>query len=532
MLASRWSLSRTTLLILIAAAVFAPSIVGRELAPPDEPRFALIARQMFESSNWIELQRFSRPYLDKPPLMFWLQGVAFACGGGPSEWAARLPLLLATLALTGVFYREARRWVGETVATHAVLIWLASPLVLARGAWGATDPLLALFVFASLAALRRASEGQAWAGPVAAAMIALGTMTKGPVAVLWVGLACLASWLAGAEWWSWRPLLRPASLLSFVLIALPWPILYATRQGLDAPLAALWKQNGTRFLHSWDNPEAWWYFGPLLIGGLLPWSLALLPSALVSAWREPRARAWLLLTAGALLFFSIPHGKRGVYLLPAFPWLALMIARGWHQERQQLWLRRIAASATGLIGVALIAACVLAPTLARRWRMPFAESARDWLLPIFGVIAVSLIVTAIGLARGRRDAVAIPALGLAVLGLITPFTVTPMFNQIQDARRGAARLAQAIPPGVQVGLTDTKPELIAWYGNLHDAVLLGSKRDRYVFLTERPARALILKCVEAQPLLARIDGARQLATERIGRAEMCILLGPLTPPKR
>lgn len=531
MLASGWRPSRMTLLILIAAAILAPSIVGRELAPPDEPRFALIARDMVERGNWIELQRFSRLYLDKPPLMFWLQGLAFAATG-PSEWAARLPLLLATLTLTGVFYREAKRWVGETVATHAVLIWLASPLVLARGAWVATDALLALFVFASLAALRRATEGQAWAGPVAAAMIALGTLTKGPVAVLWVGLACSASWWAGAGWWSWRPLLRPASLLSFVVIALPWPIGYAIRQGLDAPLAALWKQNGTRFLHSWDNPEPWWYFGPLLIGGLLPWSLALLPSALVSAWRAPRARAWLLLATGALLFFSIPHGKRGVYLLPAFPWLALIMACEWDRQRRQPWLRRIAATAVALIGATLIAAGVFAPTLARRWRMPFADSARDWLLPVFGLLAVSLIVTAIGLARGRRDALAIPALGLAVLGLITPFTVTPMLNRIQDARHGAVRLAQAIPPGVQVGLTDTKPELIAWYGNLQDAVLLASKRDRYVFLTQAPGRALILKCAEAQPLLARIDGARQLASERIGRAEMCILLGPLAPTKR
>ncbi len=532
MLASRWRVPRTTLLVLIAAAVFVPTIVQRELTPPDEPRFALIARNMFESGNWIELQKFSRPYLDKPPLLFWLQGMSFCLSGGPSEWAARLPPLLATLMLTAFLFREARRWLGETIATHAVLIWLASPLVVARGAWVATDPLLALFVFASLAALRRATEGQAWAGPLAGSMIALGTMTKGPVAILWVVLACLASAVAKAEWWSWRPLLRPAALLSFALIAFPWPIAYALRNGLQEPLAEAWKQNGTRFIHSWDNLEPWWYFGPALIGGLLPWSVALLPSALISAWREPRARAWLLLIAFSLLFFSIPHGKRGVYLLPAFPWLALMMAGAWQEQRRQVRLRQIAGGAIGVIGLVAMTTAILAPSVARHFRMPFADSARSWLTPVFALVAVSLLLTGIGVARGRRDALAIPALGLALIGLIVPFTVTPMWNQVQDARRGATRLLQAIPPGVEVGLTDTKPDLIAWYGDFDHAVLLGNKRDRYRFLTEGPARALILKCVEAKPLLARIEGGKQLATERIGRAEMCILLGPSAAPRR
>ncbi len=460
--------ARTLLLVALAAASLAPSVVGRELLPPDEPRFALVAREMFTSGDWVVPTRGGRLYLDKPPLLFWTAALAFRAAGGPSEAAARIPPLLATLLLVLVLHRQGRRWFGEPAATLGTLVFSSFLLVQQRGAWVATDPLLASAVFLALAALDRCREGGVLPAALAGIATALGFLAKGPVAVLHLVLAAVAAWLAG-ERLSLRPLLRPAGLLPFLAVALPWPALLVARLGWAAPRHALWHHNVERFARSWDNLEPWWYQGKALFLGSLPWSLvlagALAPAVLGPLLRERRARwlaGWALLEAA---FFSLPAGKRGVYLLPVFPALGLLAGLAIPLVRTRRGPRRAGAI---LAGLAAAAALALAASLAAGGPgLPAAlagdPAVRRGAVALLLLLGTTLGATALLLARGDRRYPWPIVLLLLGTGLLWPAFLAPAINAGQGARAFAEAARRAVPPGSRIGVTRTKWEIVAWY---------------------------------------------------------------------
>ncbi len=74
------------------------SAAVRDLWSPDEPRYAEVAREVYETGSFLVLHQSAAPYADKPPLFFWLAGL-FGAVSGWSELALRLPSLLATIAI-------------------------------------------------------------------------------------------------------------------------------------------------------------------------------------------------------------------------------------------------------------------------------------------------------------------------------------------------------------------------------------------------------------------------------------------------
>src|SRR5438552_19011981 len=87
---------------LVAAALwllFAFHLGSLPLTDPDEGRYAEIAREMIEGGDWLVPHLFGMPYLEKPPLLYWLTSLSFETFG-KNEFAARLAPTLA--AVVGV----------------------------------------------------------------------------------------------------------------------------------------------------------------------------------------------------------------------------------------------------------------------------------------------------------------------------------------------------------------------------------------------------------------------------------------------
>src|SRR5262249_9467134 len=114
------------------------------------------------------------------------------------------------------------------------------------------------------------------------------------------------------------------------------PMLVAVATRHDPALTAdrgeiFFQQTVHRYASAWHPVEPWCYFLVNVISGRwLPFRLLLfwLVTRWSGAWCAPVARvwlplAWVLLT---LLFFSLSTGKRGVYLFPALPGLAMAAA--------------------------------------------------------------------------------------------------------------------------------------------------------------------------------------------------------------
>lgn len=352
------------LLLVIFTLLYLLPLNGRMLWQPDETRYAEISREMLSSGDWVVPHLLGIRYFEKPVAGYWLNnlgqwlfsdsnfGVRFASvfsiGG-----SALLVLLLGL-----------RMWGSRTTAAMAVLIYLSSLLVFSVGTYSALDPMLTLWLTATMTILYLASQattvrGRAGYYLLLGAACAMGFMTKGflalaipvvamlPVALLQKRLKSLLAY-------------APLALLSTLLLSLPWALQVFWREP-DYWHYFFWVENVQRF--AGDNAQhkaPFVYYLPVLIVGVLPW-LGLLPGALLHGWRERRQQpellfllSWVLMP---LLLLSIAKGKLPTYILPCMAPLALLMAS--YVREMPLRALRINAQLNGWFGLLIVAGLLL-----------------------------------------------------------------------------------------------------------------------------------------------------------------------------
>ena len=328
------------LLLLVALVVIGAGIGLRDPWPADEPRFALLSKYVLDSGEWLLLRRGDELYSDKPPVFMWLQAVAIALAGSVRA-GFLLPSLLASLGTLALVYDLGRRLWNHRVGVVAGWLLLFTLQFTFQAKRAQIDPtLLFLMTLANYGLLRHWLRGPDWPmwclGWFAAG---LGTITKGAGALSlllllpaafaaargWRGIA----WGRGPALW-WGP---PA----FVLACALWlgPLAWAVGTRGDPALrdyahTILFHQTVNRYTQSWDHHEPAWYQLGVVMTLWLPAALAL-PWAVPAWWRRLRRRdPRYLLTLGwvvmVVVFFSVPSGKRDVYILPALPMFCLALA--------------------------------------------------------------------------------------------------------------------------------------------------------------------------------------------------------------
>jgi 4-amino-4-deoxy-L-arabinose transferase-like glycosyltransferase len=323
--AARWESLYLAALALAGAALFFWRLGAAGLMDPDEGRYAEIAREFFVSSDWLIPHLNLLPYLEKPPLVYWLTALSFGVLG-PSELAARLPAALSALAGLFLAYGLGRALWGPAAAWAGALVLATSAGYLALGRLLTLDMTFALFlnlgVGLGFLALRR-PRPFLWFWAYGA--LALAVLTKGPVAVV----------LAGLIWGAWAlfsrqplaSLIQPRAWLLLAAVSLPW-FARVQWQFPDFFQFFILEQHLRRYLSPAMHPKPFYYYLPVLLGLMLPWSW-LLPWSL--GRRETAAdpeRLFLLLWAGVILaFFSLSRGKLPSYILPALLPLALLLGR-------------------------------------------------------------------------------------------------------------------------------------------------------------------------------------------------------------
>ena len=316
------------LMTLAGLGLFFPGLGVPGLMDPDEGRYAEIAREMLLLKDWLIPHLNLVPYLEKPPLVYWLTSLSFAAFG-LTEWAARLPSALAALAGLYLAYGLGRALWGEQEGFWGamVLATCGGYMVLARLL--TLDMVFSFFLNLGIAlgylALSR-ERPRLW--PLAYLALALAVLVKGPVALVLAGLVWgPVALLKGRQ--AVRALVRPQSWALLAVVVLPWFLLVAWRFP-EFPRFFLWEHHVARYVSGVDfHAEPWWYFGPVLLGLLLPWT-GLVPWALGRrAAADPGDRLFLMIWAGVVLaFFSLSRGKLATYILPALLPLALLVGKG------------------------------------------------------------------------------------------------------------------------------------------------------------------------------------------------------------
>ncbi len=310
---------------LVGLGLFFFRLGASGLMDPDEGRYAEIAREMLLLKDWLIPHLNLVPYLEKPPLVYWLTSLSFAAFGF-TEWAARLPAAFSALAGLYLAYGLGRALWGDRQGFWAamVLATFGGYLILARLL--TLDMVFTLFLNLGIGLGYLAlSQERSHLWPWAYLALALAILVKGPVALVLTGLIWgLGAFLRGRQ--AVRALMRPGCWLLLAVVVLPW-FVFVAWQFPEFPRFFLWEHHVTRYLDGVSyHAEPWWYFGPVLLGLLLPWT-GLVPWALSRrAFLNPGDRIFLMIWAGVVLgFFTVSRGKLAPYILPALLPLALLV---------------------------------------------------------------------------------------------------------------------------------------------------------------------------------------------------------------
>jgi 4-amino-4-deoxy-L-arabinose transferase len=414
----------------------------RGLVGPDEPRYAEIARAMAESGDWVTPRLGGEPWFEKPALLYWMGALATRLGLDDDR-ATRLPVALMSAAFLAFFYWRLKREFGPQPAEFATLILATTAGWVVLSQVGGFDLPLAASLGAALLLLlpwvQEPSPESRRFLPGFGALLGISMLAKGLVGPALAAVSLLPLlWRRGL-----RPVLRdlfhPATLGPFLALALPWYLLCYLRNGAGFLADFFVRQHWDRLAdESIQHVQPVWFFVPVLVVGLLPWTpiWALLPNR--EARNDPRVQflaAWALTT---FVVFSLVTNKLPGYLLPMLPPLAALGGLGL-AERKSVW-GALAASAA-LLGLMPIAAnllpAALAEGLGEAW--PPRQISLAWL----GFTALAVLLVAILGLRGRRRAAVAVLAACAVVSFVLLKTQT--FPAVSE-RAGVRPLWLAIEP--------------------------------------------------------------------------------------
>jgi len=414
--------------------IWCVGMFGRGYWTPDEPREADIAWRMSWQADRAVPLLAGEAFCEKPPLTYWLAAVPIKLFGAQA-WAARLPNLLyaaiTALCVGLLAARSAGRFAG-LVGAAAIGTFLLSYQV---AIWLATDaPLLACVSTALLGAyigFYAATRDERLRGYLLMHFaLGLGFLSKSAVAWMVPALA-----IATLSIWEkrWRELLRwelYAGLAIQAAMILTWVwFVYAGTDGAAHLKVFFWNNLAGRFAAIDAPPELQYAAGHRNYPGkyllelplyLYPWTL-LVVAAAASAWRRRKAghvdrmvRFALAASVPSIALLSIAATARNVYLAPALPGIALLLA-AWARDLLQSLDRWdvLALRLTAALLLAAAAAAIIAAGL-------IGVDAWDGMQNRAGYISISLLgaAAAVGLAArawaAARDRAA-RALGLLFL---------------------------------------------------------------------------------------------------------------------
>ena len=425
----------TLALVGICLLTFFAGLGAPAITDSDEGFYAESAREMVESGDWLTPHFNYSHRFEKPVLYYWLAAVTFTVAG-VGEAAARFPAALSGVGLVLITCACARRWYGRQTGLLAGIITATSFGYVAMARQALPDLTLAFFLTMSTWAALVAwldppsdtgqaplteRERQVWVG-LAAVGAAGALLTKGPVGVVLPGLVVgpLVAW----EYWSGRstPRLRLShvalGLAVFLMLGAPWYLAMAVEHGTAYLDRFFIGENLDRFATArYNDPRPVWYYLPIVLSGMLPWS----PFMLMWAPRLRRmarigiARAvvgsrlaWW--AAAPLIFYTLSVGKQPRYILPILPPLAILLALAIRRHLSDGLDRRLFSVCTGVAGVALVSIA----GLVYRAQPLFVEWDSGWIFAAAGAIAASGLAVLVSVGRPQMVQWVLPVAAIVI----------------------------------------------------------------------------------------------------------------------
>src|ERR1035437_3513797 len=331
-------------LLIVVAVIWFANLEYRTLIKPDEGRYAEIPREMVVSGDWVTPRLNDLKYFEKPPLQYWATATAYTVFG-QHQWTSRLWAGLTGFAGLLLIWFAGFRLFGREAAGYAALLLGSSMLYVLMGHINTLDMGVTFFISLGIFALLLGQaetniERQrnwmllAWAG------MALAVLSKGLMGIILPGTAVFIYCMVQRDFTVLKRMHWLSGMAVFLLITGPWfyLVMQANPEFFDRFFIY---EHYTRFTtKDLGRYQPWYYFVPILLAGVLPWTALMFDSMFRTAFGgkdlsrvasagKPFDPAHFLLVWVVFIyvFFSISGSKLPSYLLPMFPALALLMGR-------------------------------------------------------------------------------------------------------------------------------------------------------------------------------------------------------------
>lgn len=314
-------------IIFVCCILFSAS--ERPFRVPDEARYVEIPKEMVLSGDFVTPRLNSLKYFEKPPLFYWMETVPFRLFG-PNELAMRgWGLVLSFLSLF-LLFRFVKRFYNSETAYKSCLIFGSCLSFVIFSQMIVLDTILSFFTSVCMMLFFEAIHENRGIKKriliyIAAISCALAVLTKGIIALIIIGGSILLWCLLTKSWGKLRGIYMPTSLLIFLAISVPWHVLASFRnpEFFDKYIIT---EHITRFLTDYhDRTAPFWFFIPVFIIGLLPWSF-FIPKIAKHIKFDSFSIFLITWTVWPIIFFSLSQSKLIGYIVPVFLPASVVIA--------------------------------------------------------------------------------------------------------------------------------------------------------------------------------------------------------------
>lgn len=445
-------------LFLVPAVLLLLNLGGAPLFDVDEGAFSEATREMFERGDFLSTWLNGVPRFDKPILIYWLQAIPVGLFG-VSEWAFRLPSALAAALWCAVIGNFAWRRFGRETAQLAALVAATSVGVFVIGRAATADALLNLLLALALTdAWRHLESGTRAPLRRMYLWIALGVLTKGPIALAIPGAVTLAYCVSRGEFKTWlRAVVDPLGWVILIAVAAPWYAAALMIHGQAFIDGFIMKHNVGRFSGPMEGHGGSLFYYPVIVPLLLlPWIAPLLRavSAVRSDTADPLRRFLWIWFGFVLVFFSLSGTKLPHYALYGCSPLFLLVAL--HRERLKTVALGVLPAILALAFFAALPSLVQQLLANGRIADPYyvAQLSRagdaagfSYHLATLGALVAAVLIAVLWRTAAWRRLAAIAAIqGVLLATVVTPY----VGDLLQGPVKRAALAARTMPePGVQ-----------------------------------------------------------------------------------
>ena len=476
------------LLCALCAVVFFYQLGDRPLWDVDEGRHASTSKDMVVTGDWITPRVNGVNFYDKTALFNWFAAISFIVFGF-TEFAARLPAAVLGLATVLLTYLFGRRLFGSRTGLLGGVVLATSPEIILLSRTVVHDISLAFFISLALHFFYAAYSNQRLRRLhlfLCYAAMGFAVLAKGPIGLLLPGMIIGLFLLLKGRLNFLKEMALGWGALIFLIVAAPWYVLISMRNP-DYVSYFFLKQNLGNFLSKTQarHPQPFYYYIPILLGGMLPWSF-FVPLAFL----RPLERKLQKIDNGVLfllcwfsvifLFFSAANSKLGTYILPALPAAALLIGRAWNEimTAPTPGLRRSAVWSLAPVPVLFLAATVVVMQLLppiqniqMRYGIKLSDLFGFW-IAITGIVTIAFLFFVFRHYRAAFTALA----ATFIVGIIVINTIfIPLIDPYRTTKELAREMDAILPPG----------ERMVFYWTLKDSALFYTNRRATVLNTEQ-----------------------------------------------